>query len=454
MRELSCEISGLTHKYKLLIEQAAIEAAILDRLKSIGKRAKIPGFRSGHIPLPVLIKNYGELAKRDTIIEEAKKAVDQLVKEKSLRVAMQPSAEVGETTEEGVIINVVVDVLPEVQLIDFEEQNITKYVVKIDDDKIDNFLNEICSKKKFWDEKPEVSVLEKGDKAVVDLLMKNEKLKKKKSPKLQDVEVVLSDEGGMIESIWTNLIGMKKGEEKDFSVDSDKDSSLYHVTIKNTYSPRECKLDDEFAKSIGLNSKDEIRDWAVGVLQNEFKHDANDLLTKQFLDAMSNLYSFDVPSSMIDLERKEIIRNIEIELAKQGKRIIPACREKAEENCYDLAVRRVRLGLVIAKIASENNISVSQEEIRKEVFSIARLYPGNELEVVKRYYNDKVLLSAVLGPLLEEKVVHFMTEKMKNVTVKEITKEELEELNVTEFNDFDDNLTEDIPSSKENDKDR
>ena len=64
MRELSCEVDKLNYKYKLLIERKIVEDAIVQRLTEIGKKVKMPGFRSGHIPLPVLMKNFGESLQR------------------------------------------------------------------------------------------------------------------------------------------------------------------------------------------------------------------------------------------------------------------------------------------------------------------------------------------------------------------------------------------------------
>ena len=167
MRELSCEVDKLNYKYKLLIERKIVEDAIVQRLTEIGKKVKMPGFRSGHIPLPVLMKTFGESVRRDAIVDAVKEQINQLVKDKGLKVAFQPSAEIAEHNDEGVVVNVSIDTVPEVELVEFKDMDIKKYLVKFDDEKIDSFLEEVLDKNLLWMDKEGES--EEGDKITVEI---------------------------------------------------------------------------------------------------------------------------------------------------------------------------------------------------------------------------------------------------------------------------------------------
>lgn len=457
MRELSCEVDKLNYKYKLLIERKVVEDAIVQRLMDIGKRVKMPGFRPGHIPLPVLMKNFGESVRRDAIVDAVKEQINQLVKEKGLKVAFQPSAEIAEHNDEGVVVNVSIDTVPEVELVDMQGMDIKKYLVKFDEEAINKFLEDVLDRNLIWNDKDGVS--EEGDRVIIDIKLTSdtnsgENSSKKKGKKInqekaESVPVILGKDD-FVEDFWKNLVGLKSGDEKDFSVDyGEGDAQSYHVCVKSVQASTRRKLDEDFAKLIGVDSTDKIRLWALEHLNAEYASDERDIVKKQLLDKLSEMYSFDVPQSMVTLEQKEILRQFEVEANKEGKSVKKDKYDDVMKDCLDIAVRRVRLGLVIAKIATENNISITQNELRQAVFSIAKMYKGHELEVVKRYFNDQGLMAAVAGPLLEEKVVSFILDKYVKLETVEVTKEELDKVGEDSFNFFNDDYLEVLPTNEE-----
>lgn len=448
MQEIESNINGLTHEYKVIVDHQAINNALIVKLQDIGKRIRMPGFRPGHVPLPVLIKNYGDAVKDEAILDEVKRQAAAFVKEKGLKAALKPTVQIVENKGDGVVVKVTVDVLPEINLVDFGHPKIKKYHVTIEDEKIDELIADALEKSKKWVAKDSEASLVEGDKAVIDLELISDKKGKKKERPLKGISVILGNTD-FVKEFWQNLIGMKAQEEKNFTVNYEKNSITYHAKVNEIFSPVDYVLDDEFAKSLGLDSKDKIRSWAAGVLENEFKEDINDLVKKQLLDIMSNIYNFDVPNSMVELEQKEMLRQLNVEAAKNNKRIISDKLPQLNENCRNIAIRRVRLGLVIAKIAADNGIVIAPDEIRKAIFSIAKMYPGRETEVIKRYVNDPEALAAISGPLLETKVVNFILDKYTDVETIEITTEEFKKIDASEFGEYkEDEFLEDIPEKK------
>lgn len=442
MRELSSEINKLHHCYTLFISKDQIDESFNKKLVEIGKKVKMPGFRVGHVPMHMLVKNYGDSARQEVTISEVKKTVAEFIRSKDLRPALQPEVKITKTDDTGIEISVNLDVLPEVNLVEIGHPKIKKYNIKVEDKKVDEFINNVVSKSKSWSEKPEGATAEKGDKVTADIRLVTGK-KKQKNRNLQDVNIILGD-GDFVEQFWSNLLGLKVGDEKEFSVlaDDEKIPTKYHVIVKKTYSPKAAELNDELAKSLGLESKDQVRDWAIGVLRGAFKQDMEDLIKKQLLDFLAGSYSFDVPNGMVELETKEIIRQLEFDAQRTGKKLAESYAEKLSEETQDVAVRRVRLGLVIAKLATENKISVSPEELRNAVTSIARMYPGHEAEVAYQYTHDQGLLSAVAGPLLESKVIQLIVDKYADVEETEVTEEEFKKISEQAFQDIGDDYLE------------
>ena len=227
------------------------------------------------------------------------------------------------------------------------------------------------------------------------------------------------------------------------SVNSE-DKNSYKVKVTKICKPSKFKLDDEFAKFVGLESAEKINDWAADMLRKDYLPEVTDLVKKQLLEILTKMYSFEIPNVMVDLEEKEVMRQIELEARKEGKKLSEKKMPKLKEECRDIASRRVRLGLVIAKIAVQNKIVVRPEEIRQALYSIARLYPGRESEIINQYSKNSNMISAIAGPLLEEKVIDFILKNYAEVSEVEVTKEEFKKLDDDYFDCYDD----DEPISK------
>lgn len=433
MREIKSEINGLSHHFELLIEKSELDAKIVEKLAETKKRVKMPGFRPGHVPLEIIAKNYGFVAKREAIVELMKTAINKLLAERKLKPALQPEANVVSDNEEGLKISVNFEIIPEIDLVDFKNLKIKKYKVKIPNEEIENFLKKAIENNPNWKEAERNYVSKKGDKVTADIELLS---KKNKKNSIRDVEVVLKD-GEFVEDFWNNLVGLKVDDEKEFSVHSG-DKNFYKVKVTKICKPERFKLDDEFAKFVGLESAEKINDWAADMLRKDYMPEVTDLIKKQLLEVLTKMYSFDIPGVMVDLEEKEVMRQIELEASKEGKKLSEKKMPKIKEECRDIASRRVRLGLVIAKIAVQNKIVVSSEEIKQALYSISRLYPGRESEIVNQYIKDANMISAIAGPLLEEKVIDFILKNYAEVSEVEVTKEEFNELDNDYFDCYDD----------------
>lgn len=437
MREIKSEINGLNHHFELLIEKSELDAKIVEKLAETRKRVKMPGFRPGHVPLEIIAKNYGFVAKRDAIVDVMRAAINELLANRKLKPALQPEASVISDDEEGLKISVNFEIVPEIDLGNFQKLKLVKYKVKIPEEEVEAFLKKTIENNPNWKEAEQGYTSEKGDKVTADIELAS---KKRKKDVIKDVDVVLND-GAFVEDFWKNLVGLKVDDEKEFSV-TEEDKNAYKVKVTKICKPTKFELDDEFAKFIGLESADKINEWAADVLRKDFVADVSDLIKKQILEILTEQYSFDIPNVMVDLEEKEVMRQIELEAQKEGKKLSEKKMPKIKEECRDIASQRVRLGLVIAKIAVQNKIVVNPEEIRRALYSIARLYPGRETEIINQYTRDSNMISALAGPLLEEKVIDFILKNYADVSEVEVTKEELQTLDNDYFDCYDDDETE------------
>jgi trigger factor len=198
------------------------------------------------------------------------------------------------------------------------------------------------------------------------------------------------------------------------------------VTVKSIDQPGTVTVDEEFAKSLGLESLAKLRETIKGRLQQEHANQGRQKLKRKLLDQLDQMHKFAGPPTLIDEEFKNVWNVVENDLKTQGRTFADegTTEEKAREEYRAIAERRVRLGLVLAEIGERNSIQVSDDELSRDIVERTRQFPGREQEIWDYYRKNPTALASVRAPLFEEKVVDFILELAK-VTEKQVSREEL-----------------------------
>ena len=196
--------------------------------------------------------------------------------------------------------------------------------------------------------------------------------------------------------------------------------------MKSIEAPGTVTVDDEFAKSLGLESLDKLKEAVKARLQQEHAGLSRQKLKRQLLDQLDEMHKFALPPTLVEEEFKNVWNAVESDLKAQGRTFADegTTEEKAREEYRGIAERRVRLGLVLAEIGERNKIKVTDDEITRAIVERARQVPGREQEVWDFYHKNPGALAAMRAPIFEEKVVDFLLELAK-VTEKQVSREEL-----------------------------
>jgi trigger factor len=202
--------------------------------------------------------------------------------------------------------------------------------------------------------------------------------------------------------------------------------AAFDVTVKSIDQPGTVTIDDEFAKSLGLESLAKLRETLKGRLEQEHAAQSRQKLKRKLLDQLDQLHKFAGPPTLIEEEFKNVWNVVENDLKTQGRTFEDegTTEEKAREEYRAIAERRVRLGLVLAEIGERNAIQVSDDELTRDIVERTRQFPGREQEIWDYYRKNPSALASVRAPLFEEKVVDFILELAK-VTEKTVAREEL-----------------------------
>jgi len=246
---------------------------------------------------------------------------------------------------------------------------------------------------------------------------------------------ILLGSGQFIPGFEDNLIGIKAGESRTFDVSFPENyqaaavagkAATFAVTAKAVEAPGTVTTDDAFAKTLGLESLDKLRDALRERIEREHAAASRQKVKRALLDQLDALHKFDPPPTLVEEEFTNVWQTIENDLKQQGRTFADegTTEEKARADYRAIAERRVRLGLVLAEIGEKNNIKVTDEQLSQAVVAQARMVPGQEQRVWDYYRNNPGALAALRAPIFEDKVVDFLLE-LVDVAETQVSREEL-----------------------------
>jgi trigger factor len=231
------------------------------------------------------------------------------------------------------------------------------------------------------------------------------------------------------------LIGIAAGESRTLKVSFPQNygnaklagqAAEFETSASLIEAPQETVINDEFAKTLGLDSLDKLKDAARERLAAEFAGATRQRVKRMLLDRLDETHRFEAPPSLVEEEFNQMWNSIKAEMESGGKTFADedTTEEAAREEYRKIADRRVRLGLVLSEIGEKNKITVTDDEVSRAVIERARQMPGREKEVWDYYRNNANALAQLRAPIYEDKVVDFILE-LATVTEKKVSREDL-----------------------------
>ena len=427
---------GLARAYAVTIPAADIETRVGDEIKRIAPQIRMPGFRPGKVPANLVRKMHGEAIHADVLNQTVRETVDKVMAEKKLRPAMQPSVTLDEKYEQGKDAEVSIDleILPQVEVPSLDGLKLEKLTVPVADEQIDEAMQNIASQQKSFKTAAKTKKAAEGDQVIIDFLGKldGEPFEGGKGED-QPLEI---GAGRFIPGFEEQLTGVKAGDEKVITVNFPDDypaeelkgkEATFDITVKEVQTATETKLDDEFAKQLGLEGIDKLKELMRGQLEQETAGLTRTQMKRGLLDQLAAGHDFAVPPSMVDAEFEQIWRQLEQEAAQDEDSEAALKEIESEKDDYRrIAERRVRLGLLLSEIGQANDVEVSQQEMQMLIQQAAQQYRPEDRERFVEYVRNEPMAAAQLrAPLYEDKVVDFLFDKAE-VTEREVTREELQ----------------------------
>lgn len=426
---------GLKRGYTVTIPASTIAEKIETEVVKIAPQVQLQGFRPGKVPANLVKKRFGDQIHQDTLSAVIREALDKVVADNALRPATQPDVALGEGYALGqdAVLTVTLEVLPTITAPDLSGLKLEKLVVPVSEDQVDEAVARIASSAKRFEDAPEGKAAETGDQLIIDFVGKLDGVEFD-GGKAEDAPLELGA-ARFIPGFEEQLVGVKAGEETTITVTFPEDYQAEHlagkettfdITVKAVKVAGETVIDDEFAKSLGLTDLDQLKGLLRGQLEGETAGQTRTQMKRQLLDILAEGHDFDVPPSMVEAEFNQIWQQLTHEAGHEENPEAALAEIEAEKDDYrGIAVRRVRLGLLLSEIGQQAGVEISQQEFQGLVQQAAQQYRPEDRQRFLEYVQAEPLVAAQLrAPLYEEKVVDFLFDKAE-VTEREVSKEEL-----------------------------
>ena len=433
---------GLKHEFKVSVPASDLDAKADAKLVDLKDKVKLNGFRPGKVPVSHLKKVYGRSVMAEAIDQTIRDTNTQIFTDRGFRLATEPKitmpTEQNEVEEllagkTDLTYTVAIEVVPTIQLADFKTFSVEKPVVEVTDAEIDEAIKRIADQNRPYAAKAEGAKAETGDRVTISF-------KGSINGELFDggtgeaIPVVIGA-GQFIPGFEEQLVGMAVGETRTLKVTFPKNYASeklagqpaeFETTATLIEAPGETTIDDEFAKTLGLESLDKLKEAARERLVAEFAGATRQRVKRALLDRLDDSHKFEAPPSLIEEEFNLMWNSIKAEMESSGKTFADedTTEEAAKEEYKKIADRRVRLGLVLSEIGEKNKITVTEDEVGRAVIERARSMPGREKEVWDYYRSNANALAQLRAPIYEDKVVDFILE-LANVTEKKVSRDDL-----------------------------
>jgi trigger factor len=433
---------GLKHEFQISVPAADLDAKAGARLVDMKDKVRINGFRPGKVPVSHLKKVYGRSVMAETIDQTIRDTNTQIFTERGFRLASEPKITMPTEQKEveeilsgksDLTYKVEIEVVPSIQLADFKSFNVEKPVADVTDTDVDEAIQRIADQNRGYAPKDEGAKAESGDRVTVNFKGTIDGTVFEGGTG-SDIQVTIGS-NTFIPGFEDQLIGIAAGETRTLKVGFPKNYASeklagqpaeFETTATLVEAPQATEINDEFAKTLGLESLDKLKEAARERLAVEFAGATRQRVKRALLDRLDETHKFEAPPSLIEEEFSLMWNSIKAEMESSGKTFADesTTEDAAKEEYRSIADRRVRLGLVLSEIGEKNKITVTEDEVGRAVIERARSMPGREKEVWDYYRNNANALAQLRAPIFEDKVVDFILE-LANVTEKKVTREEL-----------------------------
>ncbi|MDB2338839.1 trigger factor [Amylibacter sp.] len=425
---------GLKRGYTIKVTAAELDATVNAKLTEAQPNIELKGFRKGKVPMAMLKKQHGPALLGEAMQETVDGEMNAHLEKSGDKPAGQPEMKMtNENWKDGddVEVSVSYECLPIVPEVDFSKIKLSQMVVKAGEADIKEALDNLAETSQDFEDKKAGSKAKNGDQVVINFLGKVDG-EAFDGGQADDYPLVLGS-NSFIPGFEEQLVGSKAGDDVEVNVSFPGDygaenlagkDAIFLCKINAVKSAIKAEINDELAKKFGAEDLNDLRNKISERLEEEFKGASRIVMKRDLMDSLEKLVDFELPEGLVSTEAGQIAHQLWHEDNPDVEGHDHPEIETTDEHTK-LAVRRVRLGLLLAEVGNIKEITVSDTEMQQAVIQQAQQYGSNAQQFFEYVQKNPQVQQQIRAPLFEEKVVDHIVSVAK-MTDNEVSKEELQ----------------------------
>jgi trigger factor len=392
--------------------------AQIDRVaRSYSRQARIPGFRQGKVPPTLIKKRFREQILHDVAHDLIPRAIDEALRERGLEPVDTPDVkDIALDEGQALTFTATFETLPPIDPGPLNTITLRRPAVTLEENAIEQTLTQLQSRAARY-EPVEGRGIEDGDTVTLDV----ERAPTAAGEKPEHHHDVVVEIGGKANppGFDENLRGLEAGAQKTFTIHYPDDYAVkemagtaveYSVTVKDLRKRVLPALDDEFAKDVGeFDTLQALRDRVAADLQREAEADADRTLRGDLLKALAARLTVDVPESLVERELDRRTEEFARRLMDQNidPRRANIDWDQFRDSQRDASLESVKSALVLDEIARREHVTVSEEDIERDVAQYAER-SGLSPAAVRARLEKEGALSRLSAGLRREKTMDYV----------------------------------------------
>ena len=424
---------GLKREFKIIIPSKDVTDKLNGNLDKISKDVEIEGFRKGKVPLNIVKQRFGQNALNQTLDELIQSTSNEVIRKNNLKLAIKPKVDVKNFEEEKDLEYIMtLELLPEFKTEDIKKIKLTKFVSKVNEEDYKKTLDTLSQTQQNF-QKKDGKIAQNGDGVLLNLrpTYNNEVVKEA----LIENRMTIVGNKMIIPGIENKIIGTKAGDKLNFICKfpknfpnkniAEKDVKV-EIDILEVRIPQKKVLDNDFAKSLGASDINDLKEKIKKQMQGELDNVSKMVVKKDLIEQLDKIHKINLPEGLVNYEFENIWAKFNDDKSKGliDKSDKNKKEDELKKEYKSIAERRVKVGLVLAKIGEDNKITVTDDDIKKAIEEEILRQPNAKEQIIKFYTENSQALASLKAPIFEEKVVEYILGNI-NIEEKQITREEL-----------------------------
>lgn len=408
----------------ITVEVAELDKHLRSAANRLSQKNKVPGFRPGKVPFEMAKNQFGEMALYQEALDEViTQSYYQAITDEKIEAVGQPKISVDKLAPQNPIVyKAIVNLLPTVTIGDWQKIQISKKDASVTAEDIAKTLEQIQNlnvKEVITDR-----AIQKGDKAEIDFAGTMDKVAIEGGTSYKYPVIV--GEGNMIPGFEDKLIGLKKDQEIDFSLQFPEkyfQKNLagkladFHVKVVNVYERQKPELSDELAKNVGFETLEQLKEQLKNNIQKDKENKELQRVESEAIQEIVKITTVsELPEMLIDSEIHKMIHELEHSVNGQGLDLagylksINKTHDDLHTDFRAQAIERIKAALVLKQLAKDHDIKPEEGEVKAEIEKQKKMYKDDpeSLKQINSHDNWQYLANV----LTNQKVIKFIAEKI------------------------------------------